>query len=562
MNCSFARSDGGTYKVCCKRHCNLAVKRLVNDFLTCLGKPACRQSGLTHTSHRIDAPEPQTNAASKNRPVGPTIKAMLRTSCRLLLAASFVCQLVPLPVYADTTNLPDLGDESLAVISPAQERKLGQDFIRQAHRSLSFMDDPEISEYIQSLGQKLVAHSDDPQQEFRFYVINNPAINAFALPGGYICVHSGLILATQNEGELAAVIAHEIAHITQRHIPRMIAESQRTTIPALAAVLAGILMASSGHQGGEAAIALTGATVAQRQLTFSREYEEEADRFGMRTLAKSGFNPDAMPDFFERMQNLNRVNETNLPEFLRDHPVTTNRIADALNRAQEYIKQYHYHPAPGSEEYEFFQAKIRALTGSNPDEIARGFKDDLAEGKYRNVDAERYGYALALLRTRQTNTARVEAQKLIDRHPNKSSFRILQAEIEMAAENYKQALAIYAAAFAKAPTDPALMQYYASALLKTQHYRRAEDLLKAAVQQRPDDPILYKMLAEAAGNTGASYDAHRALAEHYYLIGSPDAALEQLHLAARSAGNNFYLQSSVDARIAAIKEEMALYQNK
>ncbi len=484
---------------------------------------------------------------------------MLRTSCRALLAASLLYQLGPAPAYADNTNLPDLGDESLAVISPAQERKLGQDYIRQAHQTLSFMDDPEISEYIQTLGQRLVAHSDEPKQDFRFYVIDNPAINAFALPGGFICVHTGLILATQNEGELASVLAHEIAHVTQRHIPRMIAESQRTTLPALAAVLAGILMASSGHQGGEAAIALTGATVAQRQLAFSREFEEEADRIGMHTLARSGFDPHEMPDFFERMQKLNRANETNLPEFLRTHPVTTNRIADSLNRADTY----HIHEGPDSLEYLMVRAKIRALTADNPDDIVRGFKDDLAQGKHRNnVDADRYGYALALLRTRQLDTARVQAQKLIERHPNVVFYRVLQAEIEMSAGNYKQALAVYAAAYAKAPSEAALIRYYAGALLKTEHYRQARDLLKTALQQRPDDPILYKMMAEAAGNTGAQYDAHRALAEHYYLIGNPNAALEQLQLAARSAGNNFYQQSSVDARIAAIKEEMAANQNK
>ena len=539
-----------------KHRCKLTVKLTVNNFL--IHPPARGPSGLTGTQCHRDSPELHLVPASKICRISLTIKAMMRASCRVLLAASFLCQFGPAPAYADTTNLPDLGDESLAVISPAQERKLGQDFIRQAHQTLSFMDDPEVSEYIQSLGQKLVAHSDDPHQDFRFYVINNPAINAFALPGGFICVHTGLILATQNEGELASVLAHEIAHVTQRHIPRMIAESQRTTIPALAAVLAGILMASSGHQGGEAAIALTGATMAQRQLTFSREYEEEADRIGMRTLAKSGFDPRAMPAFFERMQNLNRLNETNLPEFLRTHPVTTNRIADSLNRAETY----HMHPTTDSMEYLLVHAKIRALAPGNPEDIVRSFKDELAQGKYRNVDAERYGYALALLRTRQLTAARAEAQQLVDRHPNTPSYRVLQAEIEMSAENYKQALAIYAATYAKAPSDAALMRYYASALLKTQHYRQARDLLKTAVQLRPDDPVLYKMLGEAAGNTGASYEAHRALAEHYYLIGSPNAALEQLQLAARSAGNNFYQQSSVDARIAAIKEEIAASKGK
>jgi len=487
----------------------------------------------------------------------PTIKTLRRICGRAVLALSLLGQFIQIPAYADNTNLPDLGDESLAVISPAQEHKLGEDFMRQARRTLAFVDDPELNQYIQSLGQKLASHSDDPQQSFRFFIIEDPTINAFAVPGGFIFVHTGLIQATQSEGELASVLAHEISHITQRHIPRMIVESQHTTLPAMAALLAGILLAGSGHQGGEAAIAMTSATVAQRQLTFTREFEEEADRIGMRTLARSGFDPRAMPAFFERMQNLNRVNETNLPEFLRDHPVTTNRIADAQNRAREYIRQYHYHPIPDSIEYEHFRAKIQALAPGDPNEIVRAFKDNLAAGKYRNVDAERYGYVVALLRARQLPTARAEIQKLLARHPNNTFYRVQQAEIEMAAQNYKQALSLYAAANAKAPSNTALMRYYARALLETEHFAQAKNILKDALQLRPDDPALYKMMAEAAGSTGAQYEAHRALAEHYYLNGNPQAAIEQLQLAARYAGDNFYLQSSVEARISAIKDEIA-----
>ena len=167
-------------------------------------------------------------------------------------------------VAFDQGTLPDLGDESIAVISPTQERKLGENLMRQSRRTLAFMEDPETNEYIQMLGQKLVSNSDGARQDFRFFVINNPTVNAFALPGGFIGVHTGLILTTKSEAELASVLAHETAHITQRHIPRLITESQRTSLPAMAAILAGILLASSGHQSGEAAIALTSAAVTQK----------------------------------------------------------------------------------------------------------------------------------------------------------------------------------------------------------------------------------------------------------------------------------------------------------
>ena len=188
---------------------------------------------------------------------------------------------------ADNINLPDLGDQSASVITPLQERKLGEDIMRQARRRLTFLDDAELNYYLQALGQRLVAGSDSPRQEFHFYIVKDSSINAFAVPGGFISVHTGLLLATQSEAEFASVMAHEIAHITQRHIPRMIADAQRTTLPAMASVLAAVLLGAGGHPAGDAAIALTTATVAQRELNFSRSFEEEADRLGMNTLARA-----------------------------------------------------------------------------------------------------------------------------------------------------------------------------------------------------------------------------------------------------------------------------------
>lgn len=484
---------------------------------------------------------------------------MLQTLLRSLLTAGLLLQSLVAPARAGNINLPDLGDESAAVISPAQERKLGEDFMRQARQSLAFLDDPEINDYIQTLGLKLVSHSDATQKEFRFFVINDPTINAFAVPGGFVGVHTGLILAAQSEAELASVLAHETTHVTQRHIPRLIAESQRLNTQALAAVLASILLASSGQgQGAEAGIALTSAAVTQKGLNYSRALEEEADRLGMGILAGAGFDPHAMPAFFEHMQNLNRLNESNLPEFLRTHPVTTNRIADARNRAEQIT----YRQAPESSEFHHVRAKLRALAADNPAEIARAFKENLAQGKYRDADAERYGYALALLRSRQFAEARDEGRKLAERRPNRNAYRVLQAEIEMAAGKTDEAVAVYASAYKKAPNDPVLRRAYAEALLKTGQAREASVLVKAAIRQQPDDPALYKMLAQAAGDAGVPLEAHQAMAEHYYLNGNPKAALDQLQLAVRLAGDNFYLQSSLEARIVAIKEEMTPSQGK
>jgi predicted Zn-dependent protease len=480
-----------------------------------------------------------------------------RLLARLFLAWALLAQGLA-PVRADNITLPDLGDASATTISPSQERRLGEDFMRRARQSLAFVDDPELNDYVQALGQRLLANAQTSYSQFRFFMVNDSTINAFAVPGGFVGLNKGLVLATQTEAELASVVAHEITHVTQKHIPRLIAESQRATLPAFAAILASILLANAGHgAGAEAGIVATTATLAQQGINFTRQFEEEADRLGMTILARSGFDPQGMPAFFERLQTLNRHNETNLPEFLRTHPVTVNRIADARNRAERL-------PAGGgrdSEDYLHVHAKLRAGASVNNVENVQGFRDNLRQGKFRDQHAERYGYALALLRERDYAGARAETAKLIAHRPNRVYYRVLQAEIELGAGQTARALSIYAQAHKAAPSHPGLLRHYAQALLKAGEPRRAFELLRTAVREVPDDPALYRLLAQAAGGTNP-LEAHKAMAEHYYLNGNPKAATDQLQIALRHAGDNFYQVSSIEARLNAIREEIALFQEK
>jgi len=470
---------------------------------------------------------------------------------RLLIVLLALVLAAPAPPLgaADPIELPDLGDASAAVISPAQERKLGEEFMRQARRSLAFVNDPEIAAYLDELGGRLVAHSDDPDTDFRFFAVQDSTVNAFAVPGGFIGVHTGLLLAAQSEAELASVLAHEIAHVTQRHIPRMLAEQQRT-LPAMAALLAAVLLAGRGAEG---AVALTAATMAQQGINFTRAAEEEADRIGIRLLAEAGFDPRAMPAFFERMQRINRHNETNLPEFLRTHPVTTSRIADSRARAERYP----YKQVPDTLAFRLVQAKLRAAAPADPAEIARGFAHNLAQGRSAHAQAERYGYALALLRAREYAAARTQAQALVREAPDNMFYRTLQAEIELAAGRRDAGLALYARAYAREPGYYPLAVNYARALLAAQRARQAEPILRDALKRRPDDPVLYQLLSQASGALGNHAEAHRAMAEHYYLNGNAGAAIEQLELARRRAGDNYYLQASIDARLQAIRQELA-----
>jgi beta-barrel assembly-enhancing protease len=461
-------------------------------------------------------------------------------------------------VTADVANLPDLGDESGTLFSPSQERKLGADFMRAARRQLNIVDDPELNAYLQSIGHRLLPkNGPTAYQELHFFIIKDPSINAFAVPGGYIGVHTGLILATENEAEVASVLAHETAHLTQRHLLRMNAQSKRTSVPAMAALLAAILLAGSGRQGGEAAIAMTTAALAQKEINFTREFEQEADRIGMGLLTQAGYDARGMPAFFERMQSQTRLYESNLPEFLRTHPITTRRIAESRDQAERYpvVKN------PDSTDFYHAQAKIRALSDDSSADTLLRFKNNLDSGRYPSKNAELYGYALALLNNKQYPEARATLQTLLTQHPEYGLYRIAQAEIELAAGNGAEALKLYAAAVRKYPKDYALSQHYAAALLKTGHAREARNLLKAVVRLWPEEPALQKMFAIAAGDSGSLLEAHQAMAEYYYLSGNSDAAIAQLQIARRQAGENFYFLSSIDARIKDIREEAALYKN-
>ena len=448
------------------------------------------------------------------------------------------------------STLPDLGDESAAALSPQDERRIGEDFMRQARAQLDILDDPEVNEYLRQLGRRLTAGVDG-QTGFHFFLINNSTINAFAVPGGYIGVHTGLLLAARNEAEVAAVLAHETAHITQRHIPRQIAESRRISGPALAALLAGILIAASGGQGGEAAVALTTAGLAQHELNFTRGFEQEADRIGMNILNTAGFDARAMPGFFEQMEIQSRLYENNLPEFLRTHPITSRRIAESRNHAESFPLRAN----PDGDAFAHMQTRLQVL-GNKPEAALRVFRDKIDNREVPRSNADQYGYALALLASNRYDEARIETAQLIKAAPDYVPYHILRAEIEIGTGNKQVGLTAYAAAARRFPTSLALTQRQARALLKTGQSAQARQILDKAVRQQPTEPALYKLLASAAGESGRRMEAHRAYGEYYFLIGQPRAALEQFELATRFAGNNFYYLASLEARIKEIRETL------
>ncbi|MGB8598046.1 MAG: M48 family metalloprotease, partial [Burkholderiales bacterium] len=323
--------------------------------------------------------------------------------------AFVLCAILSLP--AVPAGLPDLGDNSEAAFNPTQERALGQKIMREIRADRDYLDDPELTDYLISVGGRLVLNAQSVRDQFDFFLVRDGSINAFALPGGYVGVHTGLILAAQSESELASVLAHEITHVTQRHIARQIAGSENTNLVASVAMLAALIIAArTNSQAGQAAIATSQGLAIQNQLDYTREHEREADRIGLQLLEKTGFDTRGMASFFDRLQKSTRFQESNAPSYLRTHPLNSERIADVQNRIQKTSPKI----VADSLDFQLVRAKLQAQYGS-PQE-ALNFFGATAGNKSA---AQSYGTALALLRLREFDRAEREiaAARKFASHP-------------------------------------------------------------------------------------------------------------------------------------------------
>ena len=447
-------------------------------------------------------------------------------------------------------ELPDLGDVSQSALSPAQERKLGEGIMGQIRSSPAYLDDPEVTDYLNTLGYRLVANSPDPAGPFEFFAIADSSINAFALPGGFVGVYSGLLLTAQSESELASVLAHEIAHVTQRHIARMIAAQQRVGLVSMAALAVAILAARSNSQVSAAAIAAAQAGAIQSQLNFTRENEREADRIGLQIMVKSGFDVHAMPVFFERLQKATRVYENGAPSYLRTHPLTFERIADIQSRIQDIP----FRQVPDSLEFQLVRARLSAQEG-NAREVAANFDRMIDARKFGTEAAARYGLVVALLRVGDKARARKEMALLQGLKVKSPMIDALAAQTLIAGGEIEKGLASYREALRANPNRRALIYGYVDALIAANKAADAVQFLNGRMDGRPADPQLYEFQARAYSTLGKRLLEHRALAEVYALHGNFPAAIEQLQIAQKAGDGDFYQKSSVEARL---KELMAV----
>lgn len=465
------------------------------------------------------------------------------------LAIALLLVVLPSLGPADPFALPDFGSSADTIMSRAEERDLGQEFMKWVRKALPISDDPVLTDYIQTLGQQLVASSGNPGH-YDFFLIEEPTVNAFAGPDGRIGIFAGLILASQTEGELAAVVAHELAHVSQDHLMRSFEAQRQMALPATALLLAAAVLGATvdANIGAAGLMGVQGAA-AQKQINFTRANEEEADRIGIDTLARAGHNPYAMPGFFQRLAKTTRISDSKAPEFLRTHPVTTSRIADAMNRA----RQHGLRQRPDSLHFHLARANLRQRSESNPKRAVDHFAKTLEQGRYRDETAQRYGYALALTRAGQLEAARRQLSPLLEEHPSQTEFLVLRADIDRRAGNPEQAVRDLKAPVGLAPGNWPLNQAYAESLMAASRPAEALTALQRFVALRPGIAPIYELMADAAGKSGQRALNYRYRAEYLYASDELEPAIRQLELALRLDDIDFHLAAQLQARLSELQ---------
>ncbi len=464
--------------------------------------------------------------------------------------------LVLTPLAVAQQNLPELGDPSQAFLSGAQERKLGESVIRQIRGSGGYLNDPEVNGYLNELGNRLVTAIPGAPFDFEFFAMADPSINAFALPGGFVGVNSGLILLAQTESELASVLSHEISHITQHHIARSIGNQRDAMLASLAALAAAIVASrsrssSSGDMAQAAVVSAQGLAL-QSQISFTRQNEEEADRIGFERMVVAGFDPAAMATLMERLQRSTRFLEGNAPNYLRDHPVTYQRIAEAQARAQGLP----FRQVPDSLDFQMVRALLKSYEGT-PRDAVLFFRDSIAERKYNNEVAAHYGLVASLLRAQELKSAQAELTELEKTAPPHPMIEAMAGQVLMQSGQLKAAIARYQAALVRYPRKMQLVYDYPEALLKDNQPSKAATFLADQLQRFPSDGPLHQLAARAYAALGRQLLQHQHQAEFYAWQGNLKAAIFQLELAVKAGDGDFYQLSVAESRLRAVRQELA-----
>ncbi len=450
-------------------------------------------------------------------------------------------------VFSRDLNLPQLGDPADTALTPQQEAQLGADVVSQLYAYEYLVEDPQLTDYLTATGWRLAAASGAQPQRLQFLVIKDDRINAFALPGGYMGFNAGLITASRHESEMAGVMAHELAHVTQRHIARGAARGGGlATIATWAAVLAAIIAGSADPEVILAALGAGQSISYQRQVAFTRSHEIEADRIGIQTLSEAGFDTRGMASFFQKLEQQSRLYGNGVPEFLRTHPINTSRISEARARAEALPNS----EAPDSIEFQLMKARTQVFAADQPSAALGTFSSLIRSGQ--DTPANRYGQALALHFLGQSRKALDSVQSTIDQHPQQINLLLLQAELEIGTGETERGLETYRRALARHPRAAAAILEYSEALITAGQPELARQTLLAANPSFEIRMDTHRLLSLAARQTDNDAEASYQMANFLFLRGDPGGALSQLDAGLRISD----LSSQERARLIARRAEM------
>ncbi len=454
-------------------------------------------------------------------------------------------------IQSASNNLPDIGSSASQVFSLTEEQAVGDSYMRQLRAIAPLLDDAEVNDYIQHLGFRLVEKNPRAtDRKFSFFVIRQNTINAFALPGGYIGIHTGLITKTDNESELASVIGHEIAHVTQRHLARRLELQKQMHIPSLAAFAAAIIMASQSTSSDAAIATIAGSQglVQQTIINHTRANESEADRIGIQTMYQAGFDPNATVSFFEKMQQNSRY-QSSYFDFLRTHPLSRNRITDARLRAAKLPP----HPVIEKPTYALIKEKIKAITTRITPSVLENNASRYANGEFR-TNAQLYGYALLLLKAQELQKSEEILLKLVQNQPQQTSYAIALAELDLKKKSPKRSLGIIEDFLDKIPGNLALVEMMAKLYLADNQAEKARDLLLENIHMTSFAPKLYKLLARAQEKAGYLAEVYETEGNYLISMGDLKGARNQYYLALNAHTEDPYARERINAQLRLIKE--------
>jgi beta-barrel assembly-enhancing protease len=453
------------------------------------------------------------------------------------------------------SDLPELGSPAATYLSQSDEYRLGAMVAHELREQNALIEDPEVSEYINGIGQRLASQSAMGGEYFHYFVIKDTTINAFAVTGGYVFINAGLILATSTESELAGVMAHETAHITQHHIARMLADQSKQSLTTAAAMIGAILLGAlgGGGQATEGAIAAVQGMSIQHQINFTRANEWEADRVGIGYLAGAGFDPNGMGSMFETMMRHEGLAATYIPAMLIDHPVDSDRIAEQRARAAQFP------PRKGKDSlsYELIRERVRVLTATGDVDIALQYQQKIAHGG-DNL-GNRYGEALALM-----NSNRAEAEQavqilttLVQQHEGLTLLYAALGQAQAKAGHPDQALATFKHAEELFPRNVPLTVRYAETLMAAGRAGEAHNMLLDLFNNVPPTPDQIRLTALAASAAGDPGDAYFYMGEYQIANGDLNLAVQQLQLALASPHISQIQRQRYQARLDELREFLA-----